>query len=116
MSRVDESVLVGEEGRNTRQVLCVRCKSKILPPHLGTYEECEFELESMTKETAGTKEVLTQFYRVEDMYDFDNMGFTNTVQNIKYLSCSDCEVGPLGYHNLTTKKSYVALARVAHDG
>ena len=27
------------------------------------------------------------------MFDFDNMGFTNTVEHIKYLSCSDCEVG-----------------------
>ena len=29
---------------------------------------------------------------IQDMFDFDNMGFTNTVENIKYLSCSDCEV------------------------
>ena len=88
-------------------------------------KESDFELESMTKETAGTKEVLGQYFRVEvesavsmscdgvgcgvwkcvirdpicvmrilsqDMFDFDNMGFTNTVENIKYLSCSDCEV------------------------
>ena len=59
------------------------------------------------------------------MFDFDNMGFTNTVEHIKFLSCGDCEVilcvssqkycnvqvGPLGYHNLQTKKSYLALAR-----
>ena len=62
------------------------------------------------------------------MFDFDNMGFTNTVEHIKFLSCGDCEViaqcnrlemiylqnqvGPLGYHNLQTKKSYLALARL----
>jgi hypothetical protein len=48
----------------------------------------------MKKESAETKEVLGQFFRVEDMFDFDNMGFTNTVENIKYLSCGDCEAGP----------------------
>ena len=64
---------------------------------------------------------------LQDMFDFDNMGFTNTVEHIKFLSCGDCEVmfwktsfmvftcngqvGPLGYHNLQTKKSYLALAR-----
>ena len=64
----------------------------------------------------------------QDMFDFDNMGFTNTVEHIKFLSCGDCEViaqcnrlemiylenqvGPLGYHNLQTKKSYLALARL----
>ena len=28
----------------------------------------------------------------QDMFDFDNMGFTNTVEHIKFLSCGDCEV------------------------
>ena len=29
---------------------------------------------------------------LQDMFDFDNMGFTNTVEHIKFLSCGDCEV------------------------
>jgi len=112
-NRVDISNLV-EDGKNTKQIVCIRCKSKILPPKMGSYEESEFELESMTKELVGQKETLTQFFRVDDMFDFDNLGFTNTVQNIKFLSCADCDVGPLGYHDLNTRKSYVALARVAY--
>jgi len=52
----------------------------------------------------------------QDMFDFDNMGFTNTVEHIKFLSCGDCEVGPLGYHNLQTRKSYLALARISYTG
>ena len=50
---------------------------------MGTYEESEYELESMTKDTVGKKEVLKQFFRVEDMFDFDNIGFTNTVETTK---------------------------------
>ena len=50
------------------------------------------------------------FYRVEDMFDFDNVGFTNTVGTTKYLSCADCDVGPIGYHDLTTKMRYQTLS------
>ena len=49
------------------------------------------------------------FYRVEDMFDFDNVGFTNTVGTTKYLSCADCDVGPIGYHDLTTKMRYLVV-------
>ena len=46
-------------------------------------KEFQFELESMIKETVGQKEMLNQFFRVEDMFDFDNLGFTNTVDTTK---------------------------------
>lgn len=48
------------------------------------------------------------------MYTFENIGFSNTVGNIKYLACADCELGPIGYYDTDTKVSYVALARVTH--
>eukprot|EP00092_Neocalanus_flemingeri_P005988 GFUD01006450.1.p2 GENE.GFUD01006450.1~~GFUD01006450.1.p2 ORF type:complete len:131 (-),score=46.08 GFUD01006450.1:84-434(-) len=111
--KIDTTDLV-ENGKNSKQILCIRCKSKILPPQMGTYEESQYELESMNKDTVGQKEVLNQFFKVEDMFDFDNIGFTNTVETTKFLSCADCDVGPLGYHDLITKQSFVALARVAY--
>lgn len=46
------------------------------------------------------------------MYTFENIGFSHTVENKKYLSCADCEVGPLGYHDLDTKDIYLAMSRV----
>jgi hypothetical protein len=48
------------------------------------------------------------------MYEFDNLGFSNTVGSVKYLTCADCEIGPIGWHSLDTKKSYVAVGRVKH--
>jgi len=111
--KIDITDLVAN-GKNSKQICCIRCKSKILPPQMGTYEECEYELESMCKETVGQKEKLSQFFKVADMFDFDNIGFTNTVGMTKFLSCADCDVGPLGYHDLTTKISYLSLARVAY--
>ena len=59
-------------------------------------------------------ETLTCFWQVSDMYSFENIGFSNTVGDIKYLACADCEIGPVGYYNMNTKISYVALARVGH--
>jgi len=112
-TQLDTSGLL-DNGKNSKQVVCIRCKSKMLPSQLGTYEVSEFSLESMTKGQEGEKEVVSQFYRVEDMFDFDNIGFTNTVENKKFLSCADCDVGPLGYHDLETKKSFLALSRVAY--
>lgn len=59
-------------------------------------------------------EQLTHFWQVKDMYTFENIGFSNTVGNIKYLACADCEVGPIGYFDTDSKISFVALARVKH--
>ena len=47
------------------------------------------------------REKITQWYRVDDMFDFDNVGFSKTVDDCKFLTCADCEIGPIGYqgHN-----------------
>lgn len=51
---------------------------------------------------------------VADMFHFENVGFSKNVGNIKYLVCADCEVGPIGWHCIDTKISYVANQRVKH--
>ena len=76
-----------------------------------------FIFDHCVQEDAGIKkETMKQFFVVNDMYDFDNIGFTKAVDNntIKYLICADCEVGPLGWHCISSKKNFVALARVKH--
>lgn len=60
-------------------------------------------------------DTLTAHWFVDDMYTFENVGFTKDVGNIKYLICADCEIGPIGWHCLDDKKSfYVAVERVNH--
>jgi hypothetical protein len=50
------------------------------------------------------------------MFDFDNVGFSKTVDDTtKFLTCADCEIGPIGYQDLETSKCYVALCRVKHE-
>ena len=85
------------------------CSQFVLPLAKQKRQPVEQEAEEFTTET------LKEFWMVKDMYTFENIGFSNTVDNRKYLTCADCEVGPIGYHDLETKKSYIALARVKHE-
>lgn len=66
------------------------------------------------KESVTETESLKDYWTVNDMFTFENIGFSNTVQNTKYLICADCEMGPVGYHDVVTKKCFVALKRVKH--
>lgn len=59
-------------------------------------------------------ELITKCWMVEDMFQFENVGFSKTVGNFKYLICADCEVGPIGWHCIDTKICYVADQRVKH--
>lgn len=60
-------------------------------------------------------EELVDFWVVMDMLTFENVGFSNTVDGIKYLVCADCEAGPIGFQNTKDPNMfYVALRRVRH--
>lgn len=78
----------------------------------------QFFLPRMKKKTDGTSETgetLKKYWKVDDMFEFENLGFTNTVETIKYLICADCEIGPIGWHDINDKKAfYIALDRVKH--
>ncbi|MBN3285725.1 MSS4 factor, partial [Polyodon spathula] len=91
---------------------------------MALFAEKELFLPAMKKKTTPgscgegsvSGEQLKDHWLVDDMYTFENVGFTKDVGNIKYLICADCEVGPIGWHCLDDKKSfYVALDRVKHE-
>ncbi|XP_059509501.1 guanine nucleotide exchange factor MSS4 [Stegostoma tigrinum] len=118
-----DSGLVNAAGRNGKAVVCERCGSRVLSPGAARYRRRELFLPSMRQRVAlGTEEssvqgdMLQDHWFVDDMYTFENVGFTKNVNNIKYLVCADCEIGPIGWHCLDDKKSfYVALDRVQHE-
>ncbi|KAG2467796.1 guanine nucleotide exchange factor MSS4 [Polypterus senegalus] len=124
MEASDRSALVSEEGKNSKSVQCGRCGSTVLNAGAAQFAERQLFLPSMQKKTSlgdsgqkgdGDGDLLTDHWLVEDMYTFENVGFTKDVGNIKYLICADCEIGPIGWHCLEDKKSfYVALDRVKH--
>ncbi|VDP45483.1 unnamed protein product [Heligmosomoides polygyrus] len=59
-------------------------------------------------------ETVCGFWIVRGMYDFENVGFTNAVDGMKYLTCADCEYGPIGFLETETKLHYVSSARVTY--
>lgn len=89
----------------------------MLKPAAANFEEGEHELPTITqnvKSASTITETVTAFWKVDDMFTFDNIGFSNTVGTTKYLACADCDAGPVGYHDLDTKISYVALCRIEY--
>ncbi|KAL1514093.1 hypothetical protein ABEB36_003412 [Hypothenemus hampei] len=108
-----------EEGQNKRVVKCKFCSSIILTPTTAAFSTFEYDLPVMKPNKDSTSppetENISYFWAVKDMFTFFNVGFSNTVGNTKYLTCADCEAGPIGYHDITSKMSYVALPRVSHS-
>ncbi|XP_038218453.1 guanine nucleotide exchange factor MSS4 homolog [Zerene cesonia] len=108
-----------EDGTNKLLVRCKFCGSKILDRKSGKYMKQEKDLPLMQQEKNSDGQVqsekINEFYFVENMYSFENIGFTHTVDNYKYLSCADCDAGPVGFYDMDTKHSYVALSRVKHE-
>ena len=50
VDKMETGGLLDAAGKNSRQLCCERCSSKILPPHTGTYEDSTaFELHIMKK-------------------------------------------------------------------
>ncbi|XP_022094524.1 guanine nucleotide exchange factor MSS4-like [Acanthaster planci] len=116
-SKVKE--LTDEKGMNIKNLACARCQSIVLRPGLANATQKEFFLPHMKVKSANQEpndgETLQDFWLVEGMYTFENVGFTNTVQNIKYLICADCEVGPIGCHELQNRDNFfVAVDRVMY--
>ncbi|XP_011306108.1 guanine nucleotide exchange factor MSS4 homolog [Fopius arisanus] len=105
-------------GKNKSKIYCQFCPSVILNPGMGTFLVHEFDLPHVrSKGDEGVESQLakyTDYWLIEDMYTFENVSITKTVGNIKYLACADCEIGPIGYMDQSTKKCYVALSRVTY--
>ncbi|KAI9502115.1 hypothetical protein GGI25_003584 [Coemansia spiralis] len=58
------------------------------------------------------------YWMLTDMMDFENVGFSHKVGDLKFLSCADCDLAPLGYHNTSVesadKEFLVAADRVVY--
>lgn len=56
----------------------------------------------------------THFWQLTNMMDFENVGFSKTVDSVKYLSCAECDVGPIGYHDTQSEpKEYLISVKRA---
>lgn len=107
------SPLCDPRGCNRQRVRCVHCGSVVLQPGAGTLQPFPRRLPAAS---AGQEErQFDRWWEVRDMFGFDNVGFTNTTgDHVKFLSCADCDRGPIGFHDLNTKHSFVAVDCVSH--
>ncbi|CAO1355102.1 unnamed protein product [Diamesa hyperborea] len=110
-----------ENSQNISNVRCQFCNSLILCKESGKFIKIDFKLPLMHQKQTKTatdeleSEEYKEFWIIDDMFTFENIGFSNQVGNYKYLICADCEMGPVGYHDIETKKCYIALKRVKHE-
>ncbi|KAG5439526.1 hypothetical protein PCANB_002101 [Pneumocystis canis] len=84
-----------DEIRNLETLYCPypKCKSIILLKGMGVliFDGNSGKLSSNTMST---------FWTVSSPFVFENLGFSKNIEgNIKFLTCADCDRGPLGYHD-----------------
>nr|CAH0098769.1 unnamed protein product [Daphnia galeata] len=97
--------------KNAARFGCLICPSVILLAGVGTLVKTEFKLPLANKTSTSEDEeteFVTKCWLIPDMFQFENVGFSKTVGNYKYLVCADCEVGPIGWHCIDSKESYIA--------
>ena len=124
-SSSSHAALMNENDKNSKSIVCQFCDSKVLTPDMASLRRLNghFLPAMRQKKSIATGnndsglegETLDDFWLVEDMFHFENVGFSKAVDNVKYLICADCEMGPIGFHDPSAPKEfYVALARVMH--
>jgi len=61
-------------------------------------------------------ETNAEFWLVKDMFKFENIGFLKTVENVKFMSCADCEKEILGVHvtNETPKRYLIRKSKLKY--
>lgn len=108
--------VVNDDKKNSMAVHCIYCNSCVMQPNVGLMHEFEFDLPAVTvKAKEAVKfETFKQFWMLEDVLAFENVGVSNSINNIKYLLCADCEMGPIGYFDPTAQHYFVAIDRVKH--
>lgn len=70
--------------------------------------------------SATEQQYFSHFWHVADIEAFENVGLTQKQKKAdggtRYLTCADCLMGPVGFHDTETGESYVAVKRVRQMG
>ncbi|KAI9030659.1 Mss4-like protein [Phycomyces nitens] len=117
------TAIVSDE-KNSGDLLCPKesCRCIIMRKNTASLVERDGAKLSLPEQTlpadsAATNETEneeTHFWKLKDMMEFENIGFSKTVGTIKYLSCADCDIGPLGYHDTAIEpKEYLVSVKRA---
>ncbi|KAG0163001.1 hypothetical protein DFQ28_000492 [Apophysomyces sp. BC1034] len=111
--------------KNAADLLCPRdaCRSVIFRKNTATLVKRDGNKITLPKsvlpegaDLLDTDENITDFWCLTSMMDFDNIGFSKPVGSIKFLSCADCDIGPIGYHDTASKPEefLISIRRVRY--
>ncbi|PAA69172.1 hypothetical protein BOX15_Mlig007202g1, partial [Macrostomum lignano] len=106
------------DSTNPHNLACQYCGSLILQAGVATIcpSEETHQLPAMHAKQASKPSDFPlescpgQWWCVLDMMQFENIGFTNTVDGLRYLICADCEKGPVGLVQQSGSASDAAAA------
>ncbi|KAI9183297.1 hypothetical protein H9P43_004214 [Blastocladiella emersonii ATCC 22665] len=103
------SITSDDKGTNVFRVYCPnpKCRCLLLRENLGTVVKRtpKYALPRLVASEASDEdndgEVETEYFEVRDMMQFENIGFTKTLNGaVKFLTCADCDLGPLGFQEV----------------
>jgi hypothetical protein len=123
--------------RNPQTIVCSFCDDIILRPQTAiltnkpTLLPQMYNVKNSSTDTDNNRlsingndhicDSVESFWLVYDMFTFENVGFSNTVNNqTKYLVCANCERGPIGFSPINPstrqleKEFYVAIDRIKY--
>lgn len=63
---------------------CLNCNSIILQKNIGTFVEMDTDLPLLGK--------VSKLFKVNDIFDFENVAVSRKSNDQKYLACADCEL------------------------
>jgi hypothetical protein len=118
-----EDLVHPETKKNLKKIKCTRCDSYILQPDTCVYTKLDKTVDipimKQKRELLANNQIenepMDEFWVLNEMFTFENIGFTNEINKIKYLICADCEIGPLGYQHVDKPNEFlVSLNRVKH--
>ncbi|CAI4231879.1 unnamed protein product [Auanema sp. JU1783] len=112
MSLVEQTA----EKKNEKPIQCKHCQSVILLANVGVWVDKTYDIPFPTQQKGvdTRKETLNGFWHVRDMYDFENVGFTNAVDGCKYLTCADCDFGPIGIVDPGSRQNLLTPERIQY--
>ena len=90
-------VVETSEQKNATKLVCPKCSCTVFAPLKANLYKNPFQHTLKALKLSDLDNIPSHIYKVKDMMEFENIGFTLAKDGIKYLICADCEVGPLGW-------------------
>ncbi|ORZ21164.1 Mss4-like protein [Absidia repens] len=121
-----DAILDQDTNKNKADLLCPKsdCQCVILRKNTAVLVQRDGDKLSLPETSLPTDALIDQdkdkdeiqFWCLADMMDFDNVGFSKTIGTVKYLSCADCDLGPIGYHDTASapKEYLVSIQRARY--